>query len=50
MCRLWARAHVADYKIPGRFVIVDSLPINRNGKVDRLLLKSQLQTGEGRDE
>ena len=48
--RLWARAHVADYKIPGRFVIVDSLPLNRNGKVDRLLLKSQLQTGEGRDE
>jgi acyl-CoA synthetase (AMP-forming)/AMP-acid ligase II len=42
--RLWARTHVADYKVPGRFVIVDHLPLNRNGKVDRLSLKSSLGT------
>lgn len=40
--RVWARGNVADYKIPGRFVIVDSLPLNRNGKVDRLSLKASL--------
>ena len=45
--RLWARHNVADYKIPGRFVIVDSLPLNRNGKVDRILLRSSLDAGEG---
>jgi acyl-CoA synthetase (AMP-forming)/AMP-acid ligase II len=41
--RLWARRNVADYKIPGRFVVVDSLPLNRNGKVDRLSLLSSLE-------
>jgi acyl-CoA synthetase (AMP-forming)/AMP-acid ligase II len=42
--RVWARGNVADYKLPGRFVIVDSLPLNRNGKVDRLSLKNGLET------
>lgn len=40
--RLWARNHVADYKIPGRFVLLDQLPLNRVGKVDRLALRSSL--------
>lgn len=40
--RLWARTNVADYKIPGRFVLLDRLPLNLNGKVDRLYLKSSL--------
>lgn len=41
--RIWARNNVADYKIPGRFVVLESLPLNRNGKVDRLALKSSLE-------
>lgn len=40
--RLWARNHVADYKIPGRFVLLDQLPLNRAGKVDRLALGNSL--------
>jgi acyl-CoA synthetase (AMP-forming)/AMP-acid ligase II len=47
--RLWARAHIADYKIPGRFLIVESLPLNRNGKVDRLALKHSLSHPEHKD-
>jgi acyl-CoA synthetase (AMP-forming)/AMP-acid ligase II len=42
--RLWARNNVADYKIPGRFIVVDSLPLNRNGKVDRLDLMNRLNS------
>lgn len=40
--RLWARKHMADYKIPGRFVVVDALPLGANGKVDRQMLRNRL--------
>jgi acyl-CoA synthetase (AMP-forming)/AMP-acid ligase II len=40
--RRWARKHMADYKIPGRFVVVDSLPLGGNGKVDRKALRNIL--------
>jgi len=40
--RLWARRNMADYKIPGRFVLLEQLPLNRSGKVDRLMLRSSL--------
>jgi HIP---CoA ligase len=40
--RLWARNNVADYKIPGRFLVMDCIPLNRNGKVDRIALRSSL--------
>jgi len=47
--RLWARKNMADYKVPSRFVIVDSLPLNQNGKVDRLLLQENLGALGGQD-
>jgi acyl-CoA synthetase (AMP-forming)/AMP-acid ligase II len=40
--RLWARSHVADYKIPGRFILLDQLPLNQTGKVDRISLRNSL--------
>jgi len=40
--RLWARHNIADYKIPGRFVLLDRLPLNRAGKVDRIALRNGL--------
>lgn len=40
--RLWARDNIADYKIPGRFVVLDKIPLNHNAKVDRIALKNLL--------
>ncbi len=40
--RLWTRDNMADYKIPGKFVVVDRIPLNQNGKVDRIFLKNSL--------
>lgn len=40
--RLWARDHMADYKIPARFVLLERLPFNRAGKVDRISLGHSL--------
>jgi HIP---CoA ligase len=44
--RLWARDNVADYKIPGRFVVLDTIPLNHNGKVDRIALMKSLDAGQ----
>jgi acyl-CoA synthetase (AMP-forming)/AMP-acid ligase II len=44
--RLWARGNVADYKIPGRFVLLDKLPLNETGKVDRIALQCSLGAGQ----
>ena len=40
--RRWARGHMADYKIPGRFILLDALPLGGNGKVDRMTLRNLL--------
>jgi len=40
--RAWARKHMADYKIPSRFVVLDALPLGGSGKVDRLSLRNML--------
>lgn len=40
--RVWARTNMADYKIPARFVLLDHLPLNQAGKVDRLALVDSL--------
>ncbi len=34
----WCRAHLAGFKIPRRFVAVDEVPRNANGKIDRTAL------------
>ena len=35
----WARAHIANYKVPRRVELVDALPLNASGKV----LKGELR-------
>ncbi|HZQ58139.1 MAG TPA: AMP-binding protein [Acidimicrobiales bacterium] len=35
----WAKAHMANYKVPRRVVIVDALPVNAAGKVQKNLLR-----------
>ncbi len=39
--RAWARANMSGYKVPKRIVVVDSLPTNANGKVDRSALRER---------
>lgn len=34
--------HIPTYMIPGRFILMDMLPMNANGKIDRVYLKTQL--------
>ena len=34
----WARQRMANYKVPRRVHLVDALPLNATGKVDKLLL------------
>jgi acyl-CoA synthetase (AMP-forming)/AMP-acid ligase II len=38
----WARAHIANYKVPRRVEIVDALPMNASGKVVKGELRSRL--------
>jgi acyl-CoA synthetase (AMP-forming)/AMP-acid ligase II len=35
----WAREHMANYKVPRRFIQMDALPRNASGKVQKFLLK-----------
>ena len=37
--RDWAREHLANYKVPRRIHIVESLPLNPNGKVRKDVLR-----------
>lgn len=39
--RSWAREHMANYKVPARFELVDALPLNAAGKVDKLNLRAR---------
>jgi acyl-CoA synthetase (AMP-forming)/AMP-acid ligase II len=40
--RRWCRENLADYKAPDRLVLVNELPRNQMGKVDKLVLQEQL--------
>lgn len=37
----WARAHLANYKVPRYVEIVDSLPVNASGKIQKTELRSR---------
>jgi acyl-CoA synthetase (AMP-forming)/AMP-acid ligase II len=37
----WAREAMSNYKVPRRIVVVDALPVNANGKVDKNALRAQ---------
>lgn len=37
----WSREHMANYKVPRRVAIVDALPLNASGKVQKFLLREQ---------
>jgi HIP---CoA ligase len=37
----WARDNMSNYKVPKRIVVVDSLPANVNGKIDKIALRAR---------
>ncbi|MFI6601246.1 AMP-binding protein [Nonomuraea sp. NPDC050536] len=37
----WAKANMAGYKVPRRVIVVDALPVNANGKVDKQALRER---------
>jgi HIP---CoA ligase len=46
----WARANMANYKVPRRVEIVDALPLNATGKVQKLELKQRLAIAPAADD
>jgi len=45
--RAWAREHMANFKVPSRFVVVDALPLNAGGKVLKYELRERAAAGQG---
>ncbi|MDP4509453.1 AMP-binding protein [Nonomuraea turcica] len=43
----WARANMSNYKVPKRVVVVDALPVNVNGKIDKLALRDRAKQAPG---
>ncbi|HEU5158827.1 MAG TPA: AMP-binding protein [Streptosporangiaceae bacterium] len=43
----WARANMSDYKVPREVIVVDALPANVNGKVDKPALRAMALSGSG---
>jgi acyl-CoA synthetase (AMP-forming)/AMP-acid ligase II len=41
----WARENMSNYKVPRRVFVVDALPLNVNGKVDKPLLRRRATSG-----
>ena len=41
----WARAHIANYKVPRRVEIVTALPLNASGKVLKGELRARMERG-----
>ncbi|MFY9852905.1 MAG: amino acid adenylation domain-containing protein [Terracidiphilus sp.] len=40
------KASLADYMVPSRILLVEEMPLNANGKVDRMALKMLLESGQ----
>ena len=40
------RASLSDYMVPSRFIVVDDMPLNANGKIDRAALRARLEKAE----
>ena len=45
----WAEENMSDYKVPRRVVLVDTLPVNPNGKVDKPALHARAAAEAARD-
>jgi acyl-CoA synthetase (AMP-forming)/AMP-acid ligase II len=43
----WARAHMANYKVPRRIELVDQLVVNASGKVDKGALRARFRCDPG---
>ncbi|MEV2265323.1 AMP-binding protein [Nonomuraea africana] len=43
--RAWAKENMSDYKVPRRVVVLDELPLNANGKLDKNALREAAQRG-----
>jgi acyl-CoA synthetase (AMP-forming)/AMP-acid ligase II len=41
----WARENMSDYKVPRRVIVVDALPANANGKIDKPALRAGAKGG-----
>jgi len=41
----WARQNMSSYKVPRRVAVLDALPVNANGKIDKPALRSMARTG-----
>jgi amino acid adenylation domain-containing protein len=39
------KASLAGYMVPSKIILVDDMPLNANGKIDRLVLKTRLESG-----
>jgi acyl-CoA synthetase (AMP-forming)/AMP-acid ligase II len=37
----WARANMSNFKVPQRVIVVDALPANANGKIDKVALRER---------
>jgi acyl-CoA synthetase (AMP-forming)/AMP-acid ligase II len=42
----WCREHMANYKVPRRVAVVDALPMNSTGKVQKNELRARVARGE----
>jgi acyl-CoA synthetase (AMP-forming)/AMP-acid ligase II len=40
----WAKENMSNYKVPKRVIVVDALPANANGKIDKLALRERAST------
>lgn len=37
----WAKDNMSNYKVPKRIIVVEALPANANGKIDKMALRAR---------